>query len=410
MAEIRVPKLNNNDLVYTLTEWLVAEGVRVRAGDPVVVLETSKAAEELDCEDEGYLHRLVPDGAECAVGEVIGQLLPAPVPAPSPVPPPSPAVPVVPVVPAAGGPAGAAGAAGGSGTGPAGIIVTDPARRLIRELGLDEDRIAGLGRRVVRREDVLTLVDGLDARPEPPPAPPRKRVELSRSQRAVAAVVTESHRTVPPAFVAVAVDVDAATALARRLTRRHRGLVGLPELLVKAVASLGPRFPACFATLQDDGSLLLAEDVDVGITMDVGGGLVVPVIRRPAGLDWHDLATTVMERRLEVMSGKVRARDVAGAHVVIALHNDPGVTVAVPIVFPGQVCAVSLGGVRAEVRLGPDAELSSVATVQLGLAYDHRVINGRDAVLFLQALKTLLESPDDLERLGAGERGTPDPG
>jgi 2-oxoglutarate dehydrogenase E2 component (dihydrolipoamide succinyltransferase) len=172
---------------------------------------------------------------------------------------------------------------------------------------------------------------------------------------------------------------------------------------VKAVASLASRFPACFATL-DDGTLLLADAVDVGITMHVGTGLVVPVVRAPARLGWHDLATTPMQRRLDVMHDAVRARDLAGAHVVIALHHDVGVTVAVPIVFPGQVRAVSLAGSRAEVRLGADGVPIAVSTVQLGLAYDHRGINGRGAVLLLQAIKSLLESPAELERLG-----TPDP-
>ncbi|MBT8225939.1 MAG: PE-PGRS family protein [Dactylosporangium sp.] len=232
------------------------------------------------------------------------------------------------------------------------------------------------------------------------PQPPRQRVALHRSQRAVAAVVAESHRTIPSAFAAVRVQIDSAIGLGRELTRREHCLIGLPELLVKAVASLRPQFVLCFATLVGDDGLELAESARIGVTVEVGSGMSVPVLPDAEASSWRQVATTLMEFRLAAMRGGLLTRELVGANIVLAVHSDPDVTVVVPMVFPGQVCAVSLGGPQNELAFTEDGTVTSRSVVQLGIAYDHRVINAREALSFLQAIKALLESPEALAPLG----------
>ncbi|HTJ36030.1 MAG TPA: 2-oxo acid dehydrogenase subunit E2 [Dactylosporangium sp.] len=366
MNDIVIPRLNTNDATYILVEWLVAERAEVRAGDPVVVVETSKATEELEASVDGFVYHLVGPGTECGVGAVVGQIRPqaAAVPVPAPV-------------------------AVASGAAATDLVITEPARALMAEHGISEERVRALGRRVVRTDAVAELVGSATG-----------TVALGKAQRAVADVVTASHRSVPDAFVAMKVRVDGALALGRELTRRERCLVGLPELLVKAVASLEPRFRHCYAALVGEDRLRLADAAHVGITIDVGTGLRVPVVRDAAARPWRDLATAVMRYRLGAMKGEADARDLRGANIVVALHTDDAVTFAVPIVFPGQVCAVSLGAIQRELDLADDGTVTARTVVQLGLAFDHRVINGREAVQFLTAIRELLESPPGLEQLG----------
>ncbi|WP_344076373.1 2-oxo acid dehydrogenase subunit E2 [Luedemannella helvata] len=372
MTEIRIPKLNANDAAYTLVEWLVADGSRVAAGDPVVVVETAKATEELESPADGYLRQAAAVGAECPVGAVIGTL--SEVAAPPAATPPSAPVPAY-----------------------EDVIITGPAAELMARHGVDRAAVLALGRRLIRTADIEELLAG------------GRVVALGRHQEAVAAAVTESHRTIPAAFVAVAVDVDGALALARTLTRAHKRLVGLAELLVKAVAVQLDEHPLCFGSFQSPAAVRVPDAADVGVTIDVGTGLHVPVVRDPAALDWRELAGALMGLRLTAMKGGFAARDLAGAHILVALHNDAAVTVAVPMVFPGQACAVSLGAVQQVIDLDADGSPVRRSTVQIGLAYDHRVVNGRGAVAFLAAVKALLEDPERLAGLGTTATGTAEP-
>jgi 2-oxoglutarate dehydrogenase E2 component (dihydrolipoamide succinyltransferase) len=358
MGELRIPTLNANDAGCTLVEWLVPDGQPVRAGQPVVVVETSKAAEELTSESAGFLRTLVPAGTECRFGQLIATLHEA-----------------------AGDPAAPAPASD-----PApGPLVTAAAGELLAVHGLSAAEIATAtpGRRVLRREDVAAYLGG-------------GTVPLSPAQQAVGAVVVESHRTVPAAFVAVRVPVDAALAAGRRLGRRHRCLIGLPELLVKAVAAQLADFPRCFATLLDRSTVRVPEAAHVGVTIDTGDGLHVPVLHRAGRLSWPELSTTLMGYRMASMRGGFRAGDLTGGNITVALHNDEDVVAAVPIVHPGQVCAVSLAGTQAVPGLDAGGTLLTERVATIGLAFDHRVVNGGDAVAFLRAVKGLLAAPDRL--------------
>ncbi|MEU7841447.1 2-oxo acid dehydrogenase subunit E2 [Micromonospora sp. NPDC049114] len=398
MTDLVVPKLNNNDTTYVLLDWLAENGERVRAGEPIAEVETSKAAEELLSDGDGVLHRLVEVNQECAPGDVIGRVfdseearqrfLAEAV---------APAVVQLPDV------------------SPGGPVLTDSARELAAAHGLGDDELRGLGKAVVRRPDVERLLADRSSAPAaatepvvvaaaaalaagdgPEPDDPRPVHALSRAQRAVAAVVTESHREVPAALAVVKVRADAALAVARQLTRSTRTLVGLPELLVKAIGGLREDHPLLFAAPGDGASVRLAEAAHVGVTIDVGTGLFIPVIRDVEELTCAEIAETLMDFRSRAGGEGFRAGELAGGTIVVSLHTDPDVVLAGPIVFPGQTCVVAIGGTQDELALDADGQVVTRRFVNLSAVYDHRVVNGREAVAFLQAVKAALESPDHL--------------
>ncbi|RFS86623.1 pyruvate dehydrogenase [Actinomadura spongiicola] len=383
MTEIRVPKLNNNDSAYTLVGWLVDDGDTVDADTPVVELETSKAVEELCSPDAGVVRHLVPAGGECAPGDLIGRVA-----APGE---------TEPGTPPTGTPRPDARAPRPGTSGP---VITAPARALLDELSLDHDVVNGLDVKVVRRADVERLAAAH--------APSRAdasdgAVELSPAQRAVARTVETSHRTIPAAYSVIQVDVDAVLRRAAALTESLRRLVGLPEFVVCAAARLHGRFPEIFATPVDGLRLRPATAAHVGVTIDVGRGLFVPVIADASSLGIAEIVEAFTGFRRTAISGAFRERDLAGANLVVALHQDRDIVSAVPIVFPGRLCALSLAGTRREVRLDADGTATAHTVVNIGLAYDHRFVNGREATLFLQDLKDALEDPDRL----AGPDGAP---
>ncbi|MFD1540521.1 2-oxo acid dehydrogenase subunit E2 [Nonomuraea guangzhouensis] len=391
MVEIRVPKLNNNDSEYTLLEWLAADGARVRRDDPLVTVETSKAVEELVSEQDGVLTHLVRAGASCTPGQLIARIGPPPAALPEPFQAPIPA--------ADGGPRESVALPESVPAADGGPIITAPARALLDQLGLDPALVARLDVKVVRRTDVERLAAATGASEAPENAesatPPEKSGAhhdagqtrpLSNHQRAVGRTVTLSHQSIPAGYTAIKVDVTPALTTARALTRRLRKLVGLPDLLIAAVARLHADFPMFFAELIDDRTARIPDQPRVGVTIDMGAGLYVPVIRDRLAVP--DIAERLAEFRGLAQHGGFTEAHLTGGNIVVTLHHDADIIMAIPIVFPGHACAIALTSPQ------PDRERTVAA---IGLAYDHRLINGRDVVLFLQALKEILESsPESL--------------
>ncbi|MFE1316741.1 2-oxo acid dehydrogenase subunit E2 [Kitasatospora phosalacinea] len=399
MTEYRMPKVNTNDAAYTLLGWLVEDGGKVAEGEPLLEVETSKAVEELAAPADGLLELLVPAGRECAPGELLARLHPdaASLDAARQ----RPAASADSPAPAAGGP-----------------VLTAPARARLAELGIPESAALALDVPVVRRAEVDQLAARLaangqataQARPAAPAplAEPAEQAEqdppgtvlapLSRNQRAVAATVTASHREVPTAFTAVDVDVTDALAAGRELAAAVGSLVGPAELTVAALATRRATDPACFAALTADGrGTRLVPGAHIGVTFELGAGLFVPVLHDADRSSLGELSRAMMGHRMAALRGAFRDRDLQGANITLTLHTDPGVSLALPVVFPGQGCALSLAAPRTVVLPDPDGTGFRVRSlVHLGAAFDHRLLNGRQVVSLLTGVKALLEAPHQL--------------
>ena len=369
MYELAVPKLNSNDISYVLTEWFYTDGEPVPAGVEVAVVETSKAAEGITAGEGGILVRETEVAQECRPGEVIARLF-------------------------ADEEERDAYLAGAQpvGTAEEEPVVTEPARRLATEHGLDLATLKSLGRKVISRADVQRLLD------ERADAQPRRHVP-GRSQRAVAEMVTLAHRTIPAAHGTVSVVVDAALDVLREYSEREGIPVRLPELLIRTVAELFPRYPLLFATTHDDGTVTLAAEPRIGVTIDVGRGLTVPVVGSVTSL--RAIAETLVRFREAALRGRFTEADLTGSNIGISLPAGDVILVQ-PLILPGHAGMLSLGATQLVPHLEPDGRLGARQVVHLGLAYDHRLINGRDAATFLGELKRWLESPARVRTLVDG--------
>jgi len=211
----------------------------------------------------------------------------------------------------------------------------------------------------------------------------------------VAAVVSEAHRTIPAAFAAIAVDLTAFRAT------RAGAPYGLVELLVKAIAARHADFPLFFATPGADHTLPLAAAANVGVTVDVGTGLFIPVVKDAARRPIGDLADDLMDFRVSALRQNFREDAFADEAITLSLHNDPDIILAAPIIHPGRTCVVTLCAERSEVVLTEDGVPFTRPVTTVAATYDHRYLNGRDTVRFLTAVKQDLETADAIARLAS---------
>jgi 2-oxoglutarate dehydrogenase E2 component (dihydrolipoamide succinyltransferase) len=291
-------------------------------------------------------------------------------------------------------------------SGQAALIITEPARALIDQHGIDDDRIRSIGSTLITSARIQELLA-----PGPPASGKTTQagdggLALDQNQRAVAAVVTESHRTIPCAFTAMRIYIDEALRYCADVAARAQVFAGLPELLVKIVAGQYRAFPVMFTGLRPDGTFPIPATADVGVTVDIGTGLFVPVIRRADILSLAAIADALLGFRTAAITRSFRATDLAPGNILVALNNDTDVIVAEPMVFPGHSCALSLGGQFHDVSLDNSGGATVRQYVSIGIAYDHRIVNGRDATRFLGRIKKTLEAPDRL-RAAVGEPTAP---
>jgi len=269
--------------------------------------------------------------------------------------------------------------------------VTDPALALMQEHGLTPEEIDPGGGEVVRRRDVERVLRERGARPVPREGPSGDRVR--RNQEAVAAVVTQSHGTVPAAHCLT--DLSAQAFLDARLRRRDGGggHLDLPEVMIKAMAVLRARFPRMYGPAGNGPA------VDVGVTVDVGHGLYVPVVPDAQDLSVARIARMLAGFRVKALRGTFRQEELRHGTICLSLTPYRDVVATVPIIFPGQVCMISLGGLRERLVLDGRGQVVPRREVPFGLSYDHRVVNGRDAVLYQRAIERIVESCERLEEL-----------
>ena len=383
MHEITVPKLNNNDEAYILTEWLVDDGAQVTADSPIVVVETSKASEELVAEHDGVLQHAAKVSEECGIGAVIGRIFAT-------------ERDRLAHLAAAETPSAEESRHQTQDRGSTGTVITNSARAAADEHGIDVLDLSTLGKAVVKRSDVEELAAARRVGSRDGAA--GEVLRLPPAQRAIGKVVTRSHESVPAAFVVVKVPVDEALKLRGERAEQSAFAGGLPELLLKAIAALRGRFPLMFARPAGDGTARLEDGANIGVTLDVGKGMYIPVLKGAQSLTLSQLADTLMDFRISALRGEFAEHELTGGNIAVSLHTDEDVVLARPIIHPDHACMFCLCGVQEELHLVDGAPMIR-RYVNLGLNYDHRLINGRDATVFLQEVKAILASRAELQKL-----------
>ncbi len=395
MIEFKLPSLGADMEEGKLLEWQIKPGDRVKRGDIVAVVDTSKAAVDIEIWDEGIVHELLVQPDETvAVGTVLATLL-APGEAPPGEAPPK--VPAVPAPPAMSVPAATAVSAlpmADSVLPEAGARrhVSPAARRRAQQAGLDPDALIGSGPDgAVSLEDVERA---LAARPAAPAAGGDRALAM---RQAMAAAMARSKREIPHYYLAQSVALrDASRWLEQR--NAHQPLserILLAVLFIKALALACRKHPAFNGFYRED-RFTPGEGVHVGVAIALrGGGLVAPALhdadRKDLGTLMHALADLVKRAR----AGSLKSSEMSQPTITLTNLGEAGVESVFGVIYPPQVALVGFGSV-AERPWVEEGAVGVMPCVTLTLAADHRVSTGHQGALFLAEIARLLQQPEQL--------------
>jgi 2-oxoglutarate dehydrogenase E2 component (dihydrolipoamide succinyltransferase) len=433
-TDVIVPTLGESITEATLGQWLKKPGDPVKADEPIASLETDKVAVEVPSPVDGTMgEALVAEGDTVAVGAAIARI-------------------------EAGGGAAAASAAAEAPVNPAGagenpglrteatsphpgqgqdsssdkpegaldaartdlsLTLSPAVRRLVLEHGLDPSRIKGTGKDGrLTKDDVVAAADAQRAAqqpaaaPAPAPAPSpqgapaaagggerrEERVRMTRLRQTIAKRLKDAQDTA--ALLTTFNDVDMGAVMEARnrykdlFEKKHGIRLGFMGFFVKAAALAARDVPSVNASIEGD-EIVYRDYLDVSVAVSAPNGLVVPVIRNAQAMSFAEIEKTIADFGKRAKAGTLTMDDMKGGTFTISNGGVFGSLLSTPIVNPPQSAVLGMHRIeeRPVVRNG---QIVARPMMYLALTYDHRLIDGREAVTFLVRMKEAIEDPTRL--------------
>ncbi|MCL6636958.1 MAG: 2-oxoglutarate dehydrogenase complex dihydrolipoyllysine-residue succinyltransferase [Alicyclobacillus sp.] len=443
MSEITVPELGESIVEATILQWLKNPGDPVNAGEALAELETDKVNVEVIANDSGVLESIRKQAGETVqVGEVIGVLragnaaAPAPTTpaapaagpvttAPAAVPPAAPASAPPAVAPAPAAPAAAAPAAGTPAAAPAPAAQTatvaplplrpTPAmRRQAREhgwAGSPSGVIPGPG---AASAAAAAVSPAPASRPAAAPAtvppapttatplangrPDEERVRMSRRRLTIARRLVEVQQTAAMLTTFNEVDMTAVMDIRKRrkdnFKEAHGVGLGFMSFFTKAVVGALKQFPRLNAEISGD-DMILKYHYDIGIAVATEGGLVVPVVRDADRLTFAEIEREIDRLAKKARNNELSLEDLRGGTFTITNGGVFGSLFSTPILNGPQVGILGMHGIQ-QRPVAIDGKVEIRPMMYLALSYDHRIVDGAEAVRFLVKIKQMIEDPEQL--------------
>jgi 2-oxoglutarate dehydrogenase E2 component (dihydrolipoamide succinyltransferase) len=403
-TKIVVPALGESILEATVAHWLKHEGEYVSVGEPVVELETEKVNLEVGAEQSGLLVRIErQEGEDVQIGDVLGVIEEGAEP-PEETPGEAEEAPEVPEAPREAreeAPESMAEAPK-----EAEKRATPVAKRLAQEQGVDLAHVPGRspGSRVTK-QDVQYYLEERKPEPELPPALPamascrqEERVRMSRRRRTIARRMVEAQQTAAMLTTFNEVEMSAVMELRRRrresFRERHGVSLGIVSFFVKASIGALKDFPRLNAEIQGD-DIILKHYYDIGVAIGAPEGLVVPVLRDADRMSFAEIEQAIKAFVQKAEDNTLSLEDLRGGTFTITNGGVFGSLLSTPILNPPQVGILGLHKIE-ERPIVFNGQVVIRPMMYVALSYDHRIVDGREAVQFLVRVKELIEDPETL--------------
>lgn len=404
-TEVKVPVLGESITEATLGQWLKKPGEAVAADEPIASLETDKVAVEVPSPVAGIMGAYsVEEGATVNVGAVIASIEEGTAGAATAAPAAAAAAAPQPVATA---PAPAPAAAAEPAAESSDLPLSPAVRRLVLELGIDPSKIKGSGKDGrLTKEDVVAAAklapaeaaptaDTATAKAAPAGARQEERVKMTRLRQTIAKRLKSAQETA--ALLTTFNDCDMSEVIATRdkykelFEKKHGVRLGFMGFFTKAVALAARDVPAVNAQIEGD-EIVYHNYLDVSVAVSAPNGLVVPVVRNADAMSFAEIEKAIADFGAKAKTGSLTMDDMTGGTFTISNGGVFGSLMSTPIINPPQSAVLGLHRIedRPVVRNGA---VVVRPMMYLALSYDHRLIDGREAVTFLKIVKEAIEDP-----------------
>lgn len=396
--EIKVPVLGESVHEATIAKWMKSVGDAVIADEPVVELETDKVTLEVPSPVNGILSEIIADnGAIVGVDALLGRVTVGAAAAASP----------ASLSPAIASPASASASAPNAIPASASHPLSPAVRKLIDENNLNPAAITATGKDGrLTKGDVLNAIEQGTAKISDPaatttPPPPRmddareERVPMSRLRRIISTRLKEAQNTAAMLTTFNEVDMSAVIALRTEykedFEKNHGVRLGFMGFFVRAVISSLTEFPAVNAEIHG-GDIIYRNFCNIGVAVGTPQGLVVPVLKNAQDMSLADIEKKVADFGLRARDGKLGPNDMSSGTFTISNGGVYGSLLSTPILNPPQSGILGMHKIQKRpIAINDKVEIRPM--MYLALSYDHRIIDGREAVTFLIRVKDLIEDP-----------------
>lgn len=406
MTNILVPTLGESVSEATVANWLKKEGETVRADEPIVELETDKVTLEVNAPAAGVISRiLAPKGSNVGVGAILGEISTASAAndvkpaAPSPTPTPAPVV-----------------------SAPSSVVPASPAtddrngpavRKMAAENNINTAHIEGSGKdgRVTKGDVIQHLSSPTPASVSAPlPSAPKyvapanrtereERVKMTRLRQSIAKRLKEAQNTAAMLTTFNEVDMTAVMALRDSykdaFEKKHGVKLGFMSFFVKAAVNALKEFPAVNASIDGD-EIVYKNYYDLGVAVSTPQGLVVPVVKDCDTKSMAHIEKDIMDVGKRARDGKLSMDEMQGGTFTITNGGIFGSLMSTPILNTPQSGILGMHKIQQRPMVMPNGEIKARPMMYIAMSYDHRIIDGREAVTFVVRIKDAIEDPQRL--------------
>jgi 2-oxoglutarate dehydrogenase E2 component (dihydrolipoamide succinyltransferase) len=393
MNPILVPTLGESVTEATVSKWLKKEGQSVKRDEPVLELETDKVTLEVNAPSDGVVSRIIAgEGQTVGVGAILGELSAAndvakpavaavaPTPAPSAAPVAAPPVAEVKSAPAA--------------------------RKIAADNNISVASVPPTGPKGnVTKDDVQNFLAANQSAPTPKPAAPaapralkdrEERVRMTKLRQVIAGRLKEAQNTA--AILTTYNEVDMTAVMEMRneykdvFEKKHGTKLGFMSFFVKAAIQALKEFPAVNAEI-DGTDIIYKNYYDIGVAVSTPQGLIVPVVRDADQLSMAKIEGTIVDLGNRARDGKLKLEEMQGGTFTITNGGVFGSLMSMPILNTPQSGILGMHKIQQRPMVMKDGKIEARPMMYLAFSYDHRIIDGREAVGFLVRVKEAIENP-----------------
>ena len=406
IEDIVIPQMGESVAEGSIGTWLKQVGDAVAQDEPIVEVETDKVAMEVPSPVAGVLvEQLVGEGDTVEIGALIARVDTEGKASAAPAPAPAPAAAAPAPAPAAAAPAPAPAPAPAAS--PQSLMPMSPAvRRMVEDYNLDPASVTGTGKGGrLTKGDVLKAIESGSARTmsapvaaAAPTGPREERVKMTRLRKTIAARLKDAQNTA--AMLTTYNEVDMTAVMAARgkykdlFAKKHNIKLGFMSFFTKACCLALKEVPAVNAMI-DGEEIVYHNYANVGVAVSSPNGLVVPVLKDAQDMSFADTELAIAGYGKKARDGKLTIDDMQGGTFTISNGGIFGSLMSSPILNAPQSAILGMHKIQ-ERPMAIGGEVKIRPMMYLALSYDHRIIDGREAVTFLVRVKEALEDPTRL--------------